>query len=152
MNNLHQKIIELRIKESNWKWIIQKVALAIAVVLFLLALLIFAIPSADSDSKKATFTMRINNNYGNTYTISDSSREPEGYYQIVCTSGHGLLELNNISSYFLAADEHKGQKMADQTYAKTATMYLAQGDTLNAHRYDSSKFKLEFHYVGETLE
>jgi len=150
MNDFHQKIIEVRIKESNWKWIIKKIAIVASAILLLFSLLIFAVSSLGNNG--ATFTMSVANNYGDTYTISDSKRVPEGYYRIVCVNGHGLLDLNNVSSYLLAADAQKGVKFADQTYKKTATVYLAQGDTLVAYRYNDSKYKLEFHYIGETMK
>lgn len=42
MNDFHQKIIETRVKESNWLWIVRKIGLGIAIAAFLFILLIFA--------------------------------------------------------------------------------------------------------------
>ena len=150
MNDFHKKVMEARIRESNWKWIVQRTALVIAAVLFLLAMFVFMFsPTGSKDS--AAFTMVANGN-NDTFAVTNNSKVKEGYYRAKCTAGHGLLNLDDISNYYLAADEQKGKKMSDQTYAQTATVFLGQGDTLCAYGYGSSKFRLEFHYIGETLE
>lgn len=156
MNDFHQKIIEARVQESNWKWVIRKIGFGIAAVMFLLAFLILAFSSGGSDEKAveptATFVMSSSGNYVAEHTVAGGSSEPSGYYQVTCTKGHGLMTDGNERGYMLAADEYVGQEHGSATYAQSTTLFLSRGDLLKARNYHSSKFKLEFRYIGETLE
>lgn len=156
MNDFHQKIMEARVQESNWKWIIRKIGFGIAAVMFLLAFLIFAFSGGSNDKTaaepSATFVMSSNGDYVAEHTVVGGSYEPSGYYQITCTKGHGLLTDGDERGYMLAADEYIGQEHGSATYAQSTILFLSRGDLLRARNYHSSKFKLEFRYIGETLE
>jgi hypothetical protein len=156
MNDFHKKVMEARVQESNWRWIIRKIGFGIAAVMFLLAFIIVA-SSGGSSSKTETdssvaFVMSSHGDYVAEHTFTGSSYEPSGYYKITCTKGHGLLTDGNERGYMLAADEYLGQKHGSATYAQSVTLFFNRGDLLKSRNYHSSKFKLEFHYIGETLE
>ena len=157
MNDFHQKIFEARVQESNWRWIVRKIGFGIAAVAFLVALMIVAFSSGGSDNKTvsepvATFVMSSNGDYVAEHRVVGGSYEPSGYYKIICTRGHGHLTDANKRGYMLAADEYIGAEHGSTTYVQSITLHLNKSDLLRARNLHSTRFKLEFHYIGETLE
>jgi hypothetical protein len=157
MNDFHQKIMEARVQESNWRWIIRKIGFGIAAAAFLYILLSFTFSSGGTDSKKsdeptATFVMSSDGDYVAEHKVVGGSYEPSGYYKIICIKGHGHLLDGNERGYMLAADEYIGKEYGNTTYAQSITLHLNKSDLLRARNFHSTKFRLEFHYIGESLE
>ena len=141
MNDFHQRIIEARVKESNWLWIIRKIGLGIAVASFLFILFTIAFSSGGTDTKKASepaaaFVMSSHGDVAE-HRVYGGSYEPSGYYKITCTKGHGLLTDADERGYVLAADEYLGQKHGSATYAQSTILFLDRGDTLRSRNYHS---------------
>lgn len=131
---------------------------AVLAVLFILVLLRSISntnkPTAteQSETPSATFVMSSSGDYVAEHRVVGGSYEPSGFYKITCTSGHGHLTDGDNRGYMLAADEYIGEEHGSTTYAQSVTLHLKMSDLLRARNFHSSKFKLEFHYIGETLE
>ena len=104
-----------------------------------------------TETPSATFAMSSDGDVAE-HLVVGGSYEPSGFYKITCTSGHGHLTDGNERGYMLAADEYIGTEHGSTTYAQSVTLDLKQSDLLRARNFHSTKFRLEFHYIGETLE
>lgn len=154
MNDFHQRIIETRVKESNWRWIVKKIGYAIAgiAIAYLLFTVMFSSGSSNKETTpKPTFSMTSFDNIVDEHHVVGGEYEPTGYYRIICTNGHGHIAVND-EACLLAADEYIGKEHGSTVYAPSATCYLKPNDIVKVRNYHDTTFKLEFHYIGKTLE
>lgn len=100
----------------------------------------------------ALFTMYSFDDIVDKHHVVGGIYEPSGYYEVICTQGHGHLSDANERGYMLAADEYIGTEYGSTTYAQSVTLYLKMSDVLRARNLHSTKFVLDFYYIGETLE
>lgn len=107
--------------------------------------LVFALCSCGSDT--VGFSMYSTDAIGATkHTVVGGDIEPSGNYTVVCTSGHGSLNVNDEVIYVFASDEYIGEEYSGLTYEETATIELQGNDELLARGFNSSDFKIEFTY------
>lgn len=102
-------------------------------------------------TKKAStlFTMFSDDTVGATkHTVVGGNYEPSGRYEVVCTSGHGVLTVND-KGFCFAADEYKGQENGSKTYEESIVITLNGNDKLTLRNYNSTTIKLKFYYIGE---
>ncbi len=100
----------------------------------------------------ALFTMYSFDDFVDKHHVVGGIYEPSGYYEVICTQGHGHLSDANERGYMLAADEYIGTEYGSTTYAQSVTLYLKMSEVLRARNLHSTKFVLDFYYIGETLE
>lgn len=102
-------------------------------------------------TKKASplFTMFSDDTVGATkHIVVGGEYEPSGRYEVVCTSGHGVLTVND-KGFCFAVDEYKGQENGTKTYEESIIITLNDSDKLTLRSYHSTTLKLKFYYIGE---
>lgn len=105
--------------------------------------------STEEEQEKALFQMYSNDTIGATkHTVVGGDYEPTGTYRIVCTSGHGCLNINDNDLYVFAADEYIGEEYSGLIYEEEAEIELNANDILMIRAYNSSDFNIEF-YISE---
>lgn len=126
-----------------------KKKIAILLIAIMTTLTIMACGGSD-DETDAVFTMHSTDSIGATnHTVVGGDYEPTGTYEIVCTSGHGCLNVNDADLYVLANDEYIGEEYSGLTYEEKIVIDLNANDELMARAYNSSDFELEFYLVEE---
>lgn len=102
-----------------------------------------------SDDAGASFSMSSNDTVGvvRHWVVGDED-QPEGTYEIVATSGHGSITINDKDGYLLAADDYVGEQMGSEEFAESVEVQLAEGDEIAARNHNSSDFKIEAYVVG----
>lgn len=119
------------------------------ILVLVLMLAIVLSTSACSSKIDGQFTMSSNDTVGAVrhYLVGNDS-EPSGMYTVVCTSGHGSLNINDEELFVLAADSHLGKEYVGIEYIESVTVYLKQSDVLLVRNFNSSDFKLKFTYAN----
>jgi len=105
---------------------------------------------AAPEESKPEFSMYSDDDIGATkHTLVGAENvEPSGTYKIVCTKGHGCLNINDEELFVFAVDEYKGTEYSGLTYTEEMTIELKGSDALLSRAFNSSEFKLEFYLVN----
>lgn len=102
--------------------------------------------SPAAENPDPIFTMYSTDAIGATnHTVVGGKYEPTGTYKVVCTSGHGCLNINDKELLVLAVDEYVGKEYSGMIYEESLDVKLDANDKLMARAYNSSNFKLEFY-------
>ena len=115
----------------------------------LVALVMCFVAACGGSEDDALFTMYSTDAIGATeHTVVGGDIEPTGTYNVVCTKGHGCLNIGDEDLFVFATDEYVGEEYSGLTFVESMELELNANEVLMARAYNSSEFKLEFYLVG----
>lgn len=127
----------------------EDIAMSRKILSILFAVLMMCFIAACGSSDDALFTMYSTDAIGATeHTVVGGDIEPTGTYNVVCTKGHGCLNIGDDDLFVFAADEYVGEEYSGLTFVESMELELNANEVLMARAYNSSEFKLEFYLVG----